>query len=49
MVPNLRFYRESGTAKLCEVTESYEKAREVPIAEVPPPDYLAPPKKIFVQ
>ena len=42
---DLRFYRQNGIAKLCKV----QSGREVPIAEVSPPDYLAPPKNIIVK
>ena len=46
MVPDLRFYRENGTAKLFKLSKS---PRNVPIAKVPPPSYLAPTKQIFVR
>ena len=51
-MPDLHFdRRQYGIAKLCKLVEGESNYIEVsiPIAVVPPPDYLMPPKEIFVQ
>lgn len=46
MMPDLRFSREWGAATL---REQNEPNRWLPIAEVPPPKYIKPFARVFIQ